>query len=498
MMSGGGANVRVSFRSLVAAFLVAFTLTITSFLVTAMVVRHRALVIGTAAEGIARNAAPSIESLSAMRSILRTMEVDLDDAVDRSLDSGGSLTVPAEVWEDDTGLRTAWLAYRALPRFPGEAERQAEIEEVLVRTQAELNDLAHALQTQDGPRAIHLFNSRVKPDFDILDERLSAAVQLNAARSSELAGTIVNTRNRVTSTALGLDAMCVLLSLLSAAFAVRLAREYARAMEERVSELDVFASRVAHDIKGPVSGVALALDVALHPARSPERAREVLERARGSLQRVGKLVDELLLVARRTALSPGDLPASVPEALQHVVEECRPLALEHQVELELDAAEPATVGCSEAVLYNMVANLVSNAIKHMADRTIRRVQIRSRVGHSSVRIEVEDTGPGIPQQLLEAIFRPYVRATRQDVPGLGLGLATVRQLVTTLGGKSGVESELGKGSLFWIQLPRVTARTESLGPAASHARGAFPWLTRLLRRPLTSSGPESARLPPEA
>jgi signal transduction histidine kinase len=96
---------------------------------------------------------------------------------------------------------------------------------------------------------------------------------------------------------------------------------------------------------------------------------------------------------------------------------------------------------------------MGNAAKYLADSSVRHIKVRAAEASGVVRIEVEDTGPGVPAGLEEAIFEPYVRAAGATQAGLGLGLATVRRLCTAHGGQAGVRSSPGRGSVFWITLP---------------------------------------------
>jgi signal transduction histidine kinase len=80
-----------------------------------------------------------------------------------------------------------------------------------------------------------------------------------------------------------------------------------------------------------------------------------------------------------------------------------------------------------------------------------------------VRIEVSDTGPGVPAELQARLFNPYVRAGSASIPGLGLGLATVRRLADAYGGEVGLDDNPGGGSRFWIELPRAPERRTNAG-----------------------------------
>lgn len=104
-----------------------------------------------------------------------------------------------------------------------------------------------------------------------------------------------------------------------------------------------------------------------------------------------------------------------------------------------------------------MSNLVLNALKHMADGPIRRVNIRARDAGRRSRVEVEDTDPGIPDGWQAKIFEAYVRGPHQQEPGLGLGLVTVRWLAQAYGSAINVESIAGTGSTFWFELPTAKA-----------------------------------------
>jgi signal transduction histidine kinase len=175
------------------------------------------------------------------------------------------------------------------------------------------------------------------------------------------------------------------------------------------------------------------------------------------MQNVARLVDGLLVFATSGGyLVPGaldDSKANAAEVLGGVVEDLRFEAEAKNVELRYEPPDPGLLAaCSPGVLISMTANLVSNAMKYMGDATVRRVTVRARkVGHD-VEVAVSDTGPGIAPGLREKIFEPYVRG-ESKVPGFGLGLATVRKLAETHGGRAQVESTPGQGSTFFFTIP---------------------------------------------
>jgi signal transduction histidine kinase len=97
-----------------------------------------------------------------------------------------------------------------------------------------------------------------------------------------------------------------------------------------------------------------------------------------------------------------------------------------------------------------------NAAKYMSDSAVKEITVRVRAKESSVHVEVQDTGPGVPTGLESRIFEPYVRAEGVTQPGIGLGLATVKRLCDAHGGSVGVRSAAGRGSVFWFTLAKAS------------------------------------------
>jgi len=104
----------------------------------------------------------------------------------------------------------------------------------------------------------------------------------------------------------------------------------------------------------------------------------------------------------------------------------------------------------------VIHNLVRNAIKYIGDGPRRLVITRAVVAAESVRLSVQDSGPGLPPGMEQAVFAPYVRAPGTHAPGIGLGLATVKRIVESRRGRVGAWSEPRKGPTFWLDLPRAS------------------------------------------
>jgi signal transduction histidine kinase len=452
---GHAGSARSGPRRLGAVLLGSFALTISSFLASTIVVRIRARGIGSAAESIATNAGPSIVHLSNARTTLRHLELALDDYTDRIAAHGQDEHGERAIREELRAVARDWHEYTLLPVYPGELDLQDAVNAALARATDDIDIVLARLRQRQGASAEHELKQEAQPAIDLLDERLGTIVAIDGRYAAGLAKEIVTIRNSLQVLATALDVICALFAGVAAMAAIRVVAQYATLMEYRVAELEHFAGRVAHDIRSPLTSVGLALEVAARNPQLEPKARESLKRGTRTLRRVGQLVDGLLVFARSGALPTGEPRAEAKTVVDGVIEEVLPVARSKDIDLVVEPFPPGEVACSPGVLTSLIANLVGNAIKFMGSASVRRVMVRVRAGAARTRFEVEDTGAGIAVADQGRIFDPYVRASDSSVPGLGLGLATVRRLAEAHGGGVGVTSHEGGGSLFWIELPNA-------------------------------------------
>ncbi len=154
------------------------------------------------------------------------------------------------------------------------------------------------------------------------------------------------------------------------------------------------------------------------------------------------------------------------EVLDQVNDELQTAETGERPEVTVEPFEPSVVACTPGVVGSIMTNLMRNAAKYMSDSALKRITVRVASQGPMVRVEVEDTGPGVPEGMEALIFEPYVRAEGVTQAGLGLGLATVKRLCTAYGGDVGVRSTPGKGAVFWFTLPKASAIAE-LEPRAN-------------------------------
>jgi signal transduction histidine kinase len=176
---------------------------------------------------------------------------------------------------------------------------------------------------------------------------------------------------------------------------------------------------------------------------------EMLVRSRDGLKRIQQIVKDLRDFAR---LDAGDLhETDLNAGIESTVNIVRGLAKKKQITLELELGAVPQVACYPAKINQVVMNLVTNAID--ATDTGGRVSVRSAPGaNGDIRIEVADTGKGIPREIRERIFDPFF-TTKPIGQGTGLGLSISYGIVRDHGGTIDVDSEVGKGTKFVITLP---------------------------------------------
>lgn len=240
------------------------------------------------------------------------------------------------------------------------------------------------------------------------------------------------------------------------------AAEVAREQAERSSRAkSAFLGMVSHELRTPLSTLQMNLQMLARDKNGslPEELRPRVERLNSAALRLATLVEGLLEYTRvesgglNLRLEPVDLAALAAEA----VEDYQFEAANRGLTLTLGPS-PATLPIEgdTRLLKVILSNLIGNALKFTP-----RGGIVVRVGERGEQrlIEVQDTGVGIPAQDMERIFNPFEQlepVQRKSVPGIGLGLALVKEMAEALGGRVEVESELGVGSTFrvWIAPPR--------------------------------------------
>jgi signal transduction histidine kinase len=405
-----------------------------------------------------RDTIPSFEQLSAARQALRLTATDVTRCVVEGCDAESvTESVKAARHSRDDALET--LA--ALPTSPREAVMLRELRSRIAAVDEATDRTLAAAEAGSKREAATKLSQSLQPRLAAAEEAVDGLQQWNADQAREVTAHILDIRSRAMRMAVSLGAASLAIALIATALVLRLlrrraalVRENARMLEERGNELEAFAGRVAHDLRDPLNALTLQVEVLAHQGTPGQDAARLSRAVLRQLDRMRRVVDGLLEFARQGGVAvPGG--ADLSEVLQDVAAEIRPRAEAAGVTLRIEPFAPVRLACSAAALRSILSNLLGNAIKYVVEGCgPATVTMRARDGGDTARIEIEDNGPGMPPGAEEEIFEPFRRLAGNRQPGVGLGLATVKKIVETCRGQIGVASELGKGSVFWFEMPK--------------------------------------------
>jgi len=228
-------------------------------------------------------------------------------------------------------------------------------------------------------------------------------------------------------------------------------------LEASFERLRTFTANVSHELRTPLTAIRSVGEVTLQHARGADALRDGIGSMLEEVERLTRLVDCMLALARTESGNAGDSQVELDLAAEAgaVLDLVRVLAEEKRQEITLDADGPAPVRGNPALLRQALLNLVDNAIRYTPGGG--RVELRVlRTPRGARVVEVEDNGPGIPPGERERIFDRFYRATTGPTAahGIGLGLAIARGAVEASGGRLEYETTEAGGSRFRITFLR--------------------------------------------
>jgi PAS domain S-box-containing protein len=224
-----------------------------------------------------------------------------------------------------------------------------------------------------------------------------------------------------------------------------------------------FLAAASHDLRQPLQSIALYLSVLDRQSNPSEKTQEINGKIRSSLDVMGELLDALLDISQLDggSIIPTKKDFTVQSMLDRIVADNEPAANAKGLDLRCSAS-PCVLHSDPALLQRVVENFVTNAIRYTDSGHIE-VTCEPRV--DTCRIEVKDTGVGMPAESLDTIFEEYFQLdnpVRDRRKGLGLGLAIVKHLTHLLDHTLDVQSTLGEGSTFAVDVPIGQPIEESL------------------------------------
>ena len=256
------------------------------------------------------------------------------------------------------------------------------------------------------------------------------------------------------------------------------AQARAKALDAASAAKSAFVAHMSHEIRTPIHAVLglaqLLSDEPLSEAKS-EKVRGIVEAGESLLHIVNDILDLSKIEAGRMPLDRA--PMALPALLRRVKRMLRPAAQGKGLALQVqaDALSATPLLGDAAKLEQVLVNLVGNAVKFTRKGrvAVQATALPAAEGTLRLRLEVTDTGTGIPPEVLARLFTPFTQAdTRinREYGGTGLGLAISRRLVNLMGGEISAVSTPGQGSTFWCEIPMEIATQHPLPPPPEEHR----------------------------
>jgi PAS domain S-box-containing protein len=229
------------------------------------------------------------------------------------------------------------------------------------------------------------------------------------------------------------------------------------ALQEKTEQMEAFVYSISHDLRAPLRSMEGFAEAVLEDEGGLRMAsREHLRRISRAAQRMDALVCDLVNYTRLERAEMTMLPVSLERVLNGVLLTLDGLIHEKHATITVERPLPEVLG-NGATLEVVVTNLISNSLKFVRPDMRPEISVWAETGGGKVKLWVVDNGIGIAPEHQERVFGVFERLHGEEkYAGTGIGLAIVRKAMQRMGGTCGVRSEQGRGSSFWIELPKGT------------------------------------------
>jgi len=218
-------------------------------------------------------------------------------------------------------------------------------------------------------------------------------------------------------------------------------------------ELEAFSYSVSHDLKAPVRHITgfASLLAKKHSDSLPEEGRQYLENVVSSAESMGELIDGLLQFSRTGRIEMNQTILNMNEIVHDLVKPIIEIDKDHRIKFDI-ATLPSAFG-DLVMLQAVWRNLIENAVKFTKNKKIAKIQVGFQETKTEIVYYVQDNGAGFDMAYVSKLFNVFQRLhSRSDFEGTGIGLASIRRIITKHGGRTWAEGEVGSGAKFYFTL----------------------------------------------
>jgi signal transduction histidine kinase len=237
-------------------------------------------------------------------------------------------------------------------------------------------------------------------------------------------------------------------------------REHSASLQSRNEELEAYAHTIAHDLKNPLAIIIGSSDaIRFITDLKPEELQDFIQQIQSTAYEMNAIIDNLLLLSEVRKVDAPAESVDMAGVVANVRKRLRSMVEEYRGRITFPKTWPAAIGYAPWI-EEVWANYISNALKYGGQSPRVRLGAQNQPD-GMVRFWIRDNGQGLTPEAQARLFSPFTQIGEVHMSGHGLGLSIVRRIVEKQGGQVGVESEFGKGSLFFFTLPASQAITEA-------------------------------------
>ncbi|GHN00884.1 hypothetical protein WSM22_23730 [Cytophagales bacterium WSM2-2] len=225
-------------------------------------------------------------------------------------------------------------------------------------------------------------------------------------------------------------------------------------LEKINTELDLFAYRVSHDLRGPIASIRGLIEI-VRLSKSKEESDFCLEKIKTSTIKLDGFIQDILDLSRNSRTEIIVEPVEVRSIINEVTDSLKYMDHDRKIELLLNCPEALVFQTDRVRLKIILTNLITNAFKYIDHSKAKpRIEVLCARNSASLNFSIKDNGIGIHEDHIEKIFEMFFRGTDKSV-GTGLGLYVVQEIVCKLKGQIQVKSQIHEGSEFTVNIPAL-------------------------------------------